>query len=164
MRLTTPADLAFVLAAESAPDNRPFIKQWTWQEHEAALQQRDWLHMIIEREADATAMGYTILAGLANPNRSIELRRLVLLDKGKGYGRQVLRMLKQRAFLEWGAHRLWLDVVENNIRARALYESEGFVIDGILRECLQTADGFESLVIMSMLRDEYMPPAPPTDL
>lgn len=41
-------------------------------------------------------------------------------------------------------------------REQHLYESEGFVTEGILRECLKTDHGRESMVIMSMPKDEYL--------
>jgi RimJ/RimL family protein N-acetyltransferase len=63
--------------------------------------------------------------------------------------------VKRFAFVERRAHRLWLDVKEQNHRARSLYESEGFTLEGVLRECLKGAEGFESLVVMSMLASEY---------
>jgi diamine N-acetyltransferase len=51
---------------------------------------------------------------------------------------------------------LWLDVKDFNHRARTLYASEGFVVEGTLRECLKADDGsFESLVVMSLLKREY---------
>jgi hypothetical protein len=34
------------------------------------------------------------------------------------------------------SRRLWLDVKERDKRARALYVAEGFVAEGVLRECL----------------------------
>lgn len=48
-----------------------------------------------------------------------------------------------------------LDVKSRNARALGLYRSEGFTEEGRLRECLVEADGFESLVIMSVLESEY---------
>jgi hypothetical protein len=36
-----------------------------------------------------------------------------------------------------------------------VYQSEGFVTEGVLRECIKAEAGFESLVVMSMLRAEY---------
>ena len=46
-----------------------------------------------------------------------------------------------------------------NTRALALYASEGFVEEGRLRESVRistdTADGYDSLVVMSMLDREY---------
>ena len=44
---------------------------------------------------------------------------------------------------------------EHNDRARALHESEGFVAEGVLRECLKGSRRYESLVVMTMLASEY---------
>jgi diamine N-acetyltransferase len=46
-------------------------------------------------------------------------------------------------------------VKEHNTRARHVYETEGFVAEGKMRECLKAGDIFETLIIMSMLKDEY---------
>ena len=43
----------------------------------------------------------------------------------------------------------------HNERARALYRSEGFVEEAVLRDALRTGDRFESLVVMSLLRPEW---------
>ena len=155
LRPTIEKDLPFVMAAECAEDNRKFVAQWTQAMHEAALTNPDLRHLMIERLEDHAPVGYLILAGLENPHLSVEFRRIVITEKGKGYGRSALQLVKQFVFEEPGAHRLWLDVKDHNTRARHLYQSEGFIEEGILRECYQTEDGFESLVIMSMLRNEY---------
>ena len=83
-----------------------------------------------------------------------------MAEKGKGYGRSALDQIKQQAFEDYSAHRLWLDVIEPNHRARKLYEQAGFVYEGTLRECHKTETGFVSLVLMSMLRSEYFSSAP----
>jgi diamine N-acetyltransferase len=36
-----------------------------------------------------------------------------------------------------------------------LYDGEGFVQEGVLRESVKVADGFDSLIVMAMLRAEY---------
>ena len=69
--------------------------------------------------------------------------------------RTSLRVAKKIAFDDLGAHRLWLDVKLRNERAKALYDSEGFVVEGTLRESVKVAGGFESLTVMSMLRHEF---------
>jgi diamine N-acetyltransferase len=153
LRPTTVADLEYVLAAEHAPENRVFVIPWTREQHGAALSDPDLMHRIVE-DADGRTVGFLLFAGLASPHRSIELRRIVVTEKGRGHGRAALRAVQEFAFAELGAHRLWLDVKEHNTRARALYEEEGFVMEGCLRECLVAPDGFESLYIMSMLEHE----------
>ena len=81
--------------------------------------------------------------------------RIVVTDKGKGYGRAAVSAIKHHAFDELSAHRLWLDVKEQNTRARAVYEKESFRYEGTLRECLKGSEGFESLMVMSILEQEY---------
>jgi RimJ/RimL family protein N-acetyltransferase len=155
LRRTTEADLDFVLAVEHAPDNRSSINPWTREQHVQALSNDDLAHFIIETDTDGQPIGYIILAGLAQGHQSIEFRRIVITAKGQGYGKAALRLVKTLAFEEWQAHRLWLDVKEHNARARHVYAAEGFIVEGLLRECLKTEDHFESLVIMSMLSREY---------
>ncbi|NEQ24314.1 MAG: GNAT family N-acetyltransferase [Microcoleus sp. SIO2G3] len=155
LRDTLKDDLDFVLAAEQDKENRSFISQWSREQHEATLLNQDASHLIIERINDTMPVGYAILLGLKNPHQTIGLQRLVITDKGKGYGKDALRLLKKLAFKELNAHRFWLDVKDFNLRARHLYEAQDFVMEGVLRECIKAENSFESLVVMSILRTEY---------
>ena len=155
LRDTLKDDLDFVLAAEQDKENCPFINQWTREQHEDTLVNQDASHLIIERIGDRMPVGYIILLGLKNPHQTIGLQRLVITAKGKGYGKEALHLVKKLAFKELNAHRFWLDVKDFNLRARHLYEAQGFVIEGILRECIKAENGFESLIVMSILRTEY---------
>jgi len=155
LRRTSENDLDFVLSAEQSAENRSFVSPWARAQHLAALASEDLSHLIIENISDGSRVGYIILAGLADANQSIEFRRIVVTEKGRGHGKEAVRMVKKLAFEELKAHRLWLDVKEHNVRAKHVYESEGFVAEGVLRECVKTEAGFESLVVMSMLRGEY---------
>ncbi|MBW4687892.1 MAG: GNAT family N-acetyltransferase [Komarekiella atlantica HA4396-MV6] len=112
----------------------------------------DIAHLIVN---NATRIGYIILAGLLDPNQSIEFRRIVITEKGKGYGIATVEMVKQLAFETYNAHRLWLDVKVQNKLAQSVYKKAGFVVEGTLRECLKFEGGYDSLIIMSMLRQEY---------
>lgn len=155
LRPTTEEDLAFVLDAEGDGDSAPYVVPWPRDRHRDALLGEDSAHFVLERIEDAAAVGYVILAGLAGEDASVEFKRVVVTEKGRGYGRTALRLVKKLAFEELGAHRLWLDVKEGNTRARRAYEAEGFVVEGVLRECLKVEDSFDSLVVMSMLESEY---------
>lgn len=155
LRSTTEDDLNFVLSAEQGEENRPFVSQWKREQHHKALSNQDLAHLIIESTINSKPVGYLILAGLENASLSIELRRLVVTDKSKGYGKEALRLIKKLAFEQLKAHRLWLDVKDHNLRARHVYEFEGFVVEGVLRECVKIGETFESLVVMSMLYGEY---------
>lgn len=155
LRRTTEDDLDFVLSAEQNKENCPFVSQWQREQHQEALSNQDLAHLIIVNATNGKPVGYVLLAGLENTSFSIEFRRIVITDKNRGHGREALRLIKELAFVELRAHRLWLDVKDHNLRARHLYESEGFVVEGVLRECVKVGDLFESLIVMSILCNEY---------
>ena len=155
LRPTMLSDLEFVASVENDPANRPFITPWERVQHEGAVRFPDFRHFIIEAGEGYPSAGFVILQGCRNPNGAVELKRIVLQPKGQGYGRTCVRLLAQMAFRDLGAHRFWLDVRSANARALALYRSEGFVEEGRLRESVRNGDGFDSLVVLSMLKDEY---------
>lgn len=155
LRPTMQSDLEFVLSLETDPENLPFITPWERTQHEAAIRFPDFRHFVIEGGEGLASVGFLILIGCRSRHQSLELKRMVVQGKGAGYGRAALRVAKKVAFDDLGAHRFWLDVKSRNTRAKALYDSEGFAVEGLLRESVRVADGFESLVVMSMLQPEF---------
>jgi RimJ/RimL family protein N-acetyltransferase len=151
------SDLDFVISVEQDAANRPFITPWDRTQHEGAIRFPDFRHFIVEAGDAYVSAGFVILQGCRNPHRSIELKRLVLSPAlhGQGLGRRCLRLLAQMAFRDLCAHRFWLDVKARNLRAQALYRSEGFVEEGRLRESVRTEDGYDSLIVMAMLEAEH---------
>jgi RimJ/RimL family protein N-acetyltransferase len=159
LRPTMSSDLDFVISVEQDAANRPFITPWDRTQHEGAIRFPDFRHFIVEAGAGYSSAGFVILQGCRNPNRSIELKRIVLQTQGRGLGRACLRLLKQLAFRDLHAHRFWLDVMSLNVRALRLYAGEGFVEEGRLRESVRLGhddtSGWDSLVVMSMLDRDY---------
>jgi len=155
LRPTMQSDLEFVLSLENDPVNLPFITPWERTQHEAAIRFPDFRHFIVEGGDELASVGFLILIGCKSQNLSLELKRMVVQAKGTGFGRAAIRVAKKVAFDDLGAHRFWLDVKTHNTRAKALYDGEGFVVEGTLREAVKTATGFESLVVMSMLQAEF---------
>ena len=157
LRPTMLSDLDFVISVEQDQANRPFITPWARTQHEGAIRFPDFRHFIVEAGEGTEAVGFVILQGCRNPHGSVELKRIVLKTQGqgRGLGRACVRLLAQMAFRDLHAHRFWLDVKSLNARALALYRSEGFVEEGRLRESVKTEDGYDSLIVMSMLESEY---------
>ena len=155
LRPTMLFDLEFVQSVEDDAGNRPFITPWERVQHEGAIRFPDFRHFIVEAGEGWPSAGFVILQGCRNPHGSVELKRLVLQPKGLGYGRACVRLLAEMAFRDLGAHRFWLDVKEKNERALALYRDEGFVEEGRLRDSVRSDAGYESLIVMSMLRAEH---------
>ena len=85
LRPTRESDLRFVLAAERAPENAPFIRHWSEAEHSKALVDPGTAHWVAEETAIGAAVGYVLLLGLANPHRSVEFKRIVVIRGERGY-------------------------------------------------------------------------------
>ncbi len=160
IRPTMLSDLDFVVSVEHDARNLTFIAPWERIQHEGAIRFPDSRHFIVEGGDAWEQVGFVILQGCRNPNRSVELKRIVLQTPGRGLGRACVRLLKQLAFRDLHAHRFWLDVRSLNVRALRLYAGEGFVEEGRLRESVRltgvdSPEGWDSLVVMSMLDREY---------
>jgi diamine N-acetyltransferase len=166
LRPTMLSDLDFVISIETDARNLPFITPWERPQHETAVRIPDIRHFIVEAgdntQEGGSREGFVIVQGCRNPHKSVELKRIVLqpASHGRGLGRACVRLLKRIAFEDLRAHRFWLDVKSLNTRALALYESEGFVVEGRLRESVRItglgADaGYDTLVVMSLLDREY---------
>jgi RimJ/RimL family protein N-acetyltransferase len=156
IRPTAESDLDFVLTAERSPENAPFIRQWSRDRHLQACNHPNERHWIVTDSATKNRAGYVILLGVQDPDQCLLIKRIVITQKGRGIGRLTLGKILDIAFLELEAHRVWLDVMEDNQRARSLYRSVGFVEEGRLRECVKTDRGFLSMWLMSMLRSEFL--------
>lgn len=151
--LTEPEYLDRILSIERANSNFVFV--WPKERHIEAINRLDEVHISIINTADGELVGYIILAGAGGEDRVLEFRRMAIADKGRGYGRTSVRFIKEYCFTVLKCHRVWLDAYTDNERAIGLYKSEGFVQEGILRECKRHGDEYRSMVVMSMLEQEY---------
>ena len=153
LRIATVADIAAILALEGSPIPRQFVGQWSEDRHRATLTSGDARYYVDEDWGRVGA--YVILRGLSEDSRSIELKRVVVGAPDRGSGRRILTEILRIAFRELGAHRLFLDVFEDNSRARHLYESLGFKYEGVMREAAHRDGVWFNLHLMSMLESEY---------
>ncbi|MEU6085867.1 GNAT family N-acetyltransferase [Streptomyces sp. NPDC047085] len=89
-------------------------------------------------ELDGTLAGYIRLAHptpLASNAHVLQIQGFAVAEKarGQGVGRALIRAAVDEARRR-GARRLTLRVLGHNTPARKLYESEGFVVEGVLPE------------------------------
>ena len=133
---------------------REFVGQWTEGRHLASLESGDALYYVSETEW-GELQAYAILRGLSEDSGAIELKRIVVAVPERGLGRQILKELIRIAFDELKAHRVFLDVYEDNRRARHIYESLGFSYEGVMRDAARRDDAWVNLRLMSMLESEY---------
>ncbi len=155
LRPTAEDDLDFVVRTEGDADNPSYVNVWPREQHGEKIDEPVTAHMIVAALDDGRPVGYVILNRWLYSYHSIELTRITMAEQGRGYGRDALRLVKRSAFEQLGLHRLALDTREDNARARRLYEAEGFVQEGIMRDVHLIDGRYTSLVLMSILEDEY---------
>jgi len=152
----TPAHIPSAIEAENHPDNRRFVGQWTTEQYRDALTNPAYQCFVFV--IDNRPVGHCILYDLENPDHAILLKRIVVWEKGQGYGRAALLQLMGYAFDALKANRLWLDVRAFNNRAQTLYQSVGFRHEGTQRKASLMDGDYYDLELYGMLRDEYQQP------
>jgi diamine N-acetyltransferase len=148
------SDLPGIIRLERTPAARQFVGQWSEERHRVTMADPDTRYLVSE-EAPERLQGYVILRGIGEDSKAIELKRIVVAAPGRGLGRQLLREVARMAFEELRAHRLFLDVYEDNAPARHLYTSLGFVVEGTMRDAACRDGAWCNLLLMSMLEEEY---------
>lgn len=153
---TVAEDMPLIMKMES--DNNQFVTEYSREKHVDILEDKNYMHLSVKRNDNGKLVGLVLLFGIQDVNRVLEFRRLAISEKGAGFGRETIRIIKHYCFEQLKFHRLWLDVFDDNQRAIGLYESEGFVFEGLLRENHLSNGRFRSLRIYSILENEYLTP------
>ncbi|WP_263732506.1 GNAT family N-acetyltransferase [Cellulomonas sp. SG140] len=75
--------------------------------------------------------------------------------RGRGYGTEAIELVLGFAFDGLGLHRVGIEVLAINARAKSLYENLGFRVEGRLRDAYRDGDGWCDGILMGLLEDEY---------
>ncbi|HEX4435439.1 MAG TPA: GNAT family protein [Solirubrobacteraceae bacterium] len=150
---TQQDDLEWVMALEADPEIARWVTVWPAERHRLAISAPDEAHLTVSFAGEL--VGFVLLAGLSGLHDAIELRRIVIARPGQGLGRVTLEATLEHAFEHCEAHRVWLDVMLDNERARRLYESIGFLAEGIMRDAHRDGDRYLPLCLMSILAPEW---------
>jgi RimJ/RimL family protein N-acetyltransferase len=152
---TEKSEIDDILLIEQNDENTPFIRQWSFEQHQKAIQSDDYVHFTVKDLKTEDLLGYVILIGATNPDLSLEFKRMVITQKGEGYGRKTFRLVTKYGFEQLNMHRIWLEVMEHNKVGYNLYLSEGYKVEGTHRESCKLGDKFINLIVMSMLKAEF---------
>lgn len=148
-------DIPLVMATERQPGYEPFVGQWSEAQHREVLDDPHSIYLLGAQDGGAVR-GFAMLRDLNEPNDNIYLKRVAVMEAGRGFGQLFLAAVVDWVFGETKAHRFWLEVVEDNMRARHVYAKLGFADEGRERETYWRGDGTRgSHRLMSILRPEW---------
>lgn len=155
LRPTRADDLPTVVDWERRPENAAFVVVWSPDRHRAALTDPTCRHLVIE--GGGRPVGYVILSDVAGRQPVVEFRRIVVADKGRGFGKAAVAAVLEHAFEDLDASQVWLDFVAHNDRAARVYAKAGFRIDPTA-DAWAIIDGERTrLVKMSIERKDWRP-------
>lgn len=147
-----PEDLNFIVATERRPGYEQVVGRWEPEVHRAAM--ADPTHAYFVARAAEGPVGFAILRGWRSPERTTLLKRIAVAEPGHGVGGLLVRRIVEIVFSETEAHRLWLGVYPDNLRARRAYEAAGFRAEGVARGSAWFGGVAHDELIMAILRDD----------
>ena len=152
MRKTREADAAFIARLFDLPHARGFVHPVTAEQVRESLSREHHENYLVEHDGEPAG---NVL--LRNHGFLIEIGQIVVAPPRAGAGTFALAWVLNRAFDELGAHRVFLETVENNIPMRRLAERLGFVQEGLYRDGFQDArtGEFKNLCPYGLLEAEY---------
>ena len=149
------SDIYPIIEMEQDKENSDFVWSGTYDEHHQEIHSPEFkLFVFKKKEQTNNIIGFA-LCKLDFKSEIFELRRIVVTEKGLGYGKEVMRALLKYAFESCAVNRFWLDVYPDNIIGIHLYESLGLHKDGILRQNYKSSRGYLDQIVYSMLKSEY---------
>lgn len=107
-------------------------------------------------DLDNEFIGIVEFFNISWKNRRAELSITIEASKrSKGYGYDAIQNILSIGFHQLGFNRIWLRVLESNIKAIDLYQRIGFFKEGICREESLRQSKFVNQIQMSLLKNEW---------
>lgn len=149
------SDIMTIIEIESHKENKDFLWVGTFEEHKAEIEDPDQFLWIFRLKDSKEVVGYA-LARINIKSEIFELRRIAIIDKGMGYGKESTKAMMKYAFNDLKVNRFWLDVYPDNLVGIKLYEGLGMKREGVLRQNYKSERGYLDQIIYSMLKSEYL--------
>ncbi len=108
----------------------------------------------IRKTADLAIIGYVQITGINSVHRSAEIGIRIGEEKnrGRGYGKEALRLAVEFCWNHLNLNRVQLVVFKHNDRAIRAYQAVGFRKEGLLRKAAFIGGDWVDLILMAALR------------
>ncbi|UCH04977.1 MAG: GNAT family N-acetyltransferase [Candidatus Thorarchaeota archaeon] len=145
------------------PRSRAAMEEWFVRTSKTDPWKDDEITLAITEKRSGEFLGVATLRAIRSPhNRGrIGISIYDSENRSKGYGTDATRVVLWIAFHILGLHSISLDTFPDNERAVRTYESCGFKRVGLLRKTEFMAGQHHDLLVMDILREEFMQEYPP---
>lgn len=138
--------------------SRRYMEQWLQKVSIQTPWRDGHLVMAVEEKETNDFLGIARLEDIMLPHSRAEVG-ISIYDpekRGKGYGTDAMLVMLGIGFNILGLHSIYLDTMEDNERSIHVYEKIGFKRVGILRETEYIDGKRKGLLIMDILRKEFI--------
>ena len=106
---------------------------------------------------DNSIIGETVINEIDFYHKHANFRIAIFKDnyRNQGLGAWAIKQACAFAFNNLMLHRLSLEVFSFNLRAKAAYIKCGFKQEGVLREAIKSENGYNDIILMSILSHEW---------
>ncbi|MBA4317760.1 MAG: N-acetyltransferase [Flavobacterium sp.] len=129
MRLNaiTENQISEIIKMENNSETSEFIITYSEEKHRTEIVNRNNHYTGIYE--NGKLLGFFIL-GIEQEGKRIEFRRIVIEQKGYGYGQKAITELEEYCKAMWNTESIWLDVFAYNHRGIHIYEKLGYIKTG----------------------------------
>ena len=126
LRTANIDDYDFIDMAECDEDSTNWVGNWSMGMRIEKFGDNNFFQTIIETN-EGHSVGFIDFRDMLNDTQ-IELKRIVITEKNKGYGKKAMYLSQKFAFEIIGRNRLYLGTKVDNLRAQHVYHSTGFTL------------------------------------
>jgi RimJ/RimL family protein N-acetyltransferase len=124
LRTANIDDYDFINSSEQHEDCTPWVNNWPIYSRIEKYGDNNFFQTIIETH-EGYPLGFIDFRDMLHESQ-VELKRIVVAERGKGYGKESMYISQKFAFEVLKRNRLYLGTKANNARAIHLYHSTGF--------------------------------------
>lgn len=141
--------------------NRFFVsqareKQWVLTK---STDESEGIYLAICLKESDLCIGFLSLVNIDLRNRKADIGGWIIGDKelwNQGYSKEAVRLLIDYAFNEYPINKLTSSCLEEHEISRKTHISLGFSFDGVLRNDVYKDGEFKSILLFSILKEEYV--------
>jgi RimJ/RimL family protein N-acetyltransferase len=148
-----PTDIGFVMATERREGYEAILGRSDEAWHRESLVEQRYAYFLA-RDGDER-IGFAILRDWDAPEQVTHIKRIAMVEPGRGDGKTFLNLILDSVFGETQAYRLSLGLFPENLRARRAYEGVGFKAEGISRGSAYFQGVNRDELVMAIVRPEW---------
>ncbi|EDM43289.1 acetyltransferase [unidentified eubacterium SCB49] len=141
------------LSNTQAPYSKHILTQYLNNAHQDIYEAKQ-LRLVVATSDNDKAIGFIDLFDFDPKNRRVGVGILLLEEaRGKGYGKEALRVLCDYAFKAFNVHQLYANITTDNVASITLFENQGFIKVGIKKDWIISEGNYKDELLYQYIKE-----------